>query len=116
MVPPKGGRKSRAKKMEPRKWYDERRLNPHEQLCFKMCFTNVQQVRDALISLHIAQSRNYEYHRNSNVRIIVHCINEDCPFHMVASEIKGEKTFCIRKMNLQHTCNTTTESTRVSAK
>ena len=116
MVPPKGGRKSRAKKMKPRMWYDDRRRNPHEQLCLKMCFINAQQFRDALISLHIAQSRNYAYHRNSNVRVTVHCIHESCPFHMVASEIKGEKTVCIRKMVLQHTCNTSTETSRVSAK
>ena len=44
------------------------------------------------------------------------CINENRPFYMVASEIKGEKTFCIRKMRIEHTCGTTTESTRVSAK
>ncbi|CAM0903283.1 unnamed protein product [Alopecurus aequalis] len=93
MVPPKGGRKSRAKKVPPRKWYDENRLNPHEQLCLKMCFTNCQQVRKALINLHIAQSRNYRYHRNSNERIIVQCIKDTCPFFLVASWIKGEKTF-----------------------
>lgn len=115
MVPPKG-RKSRAKKRPERMWYDERRLQAHEQLCKKMCFINVQQFRDALINLHIAQSRNYSYHRNSNVRIIVECQKENCPFYMVASEIKGEKTFVIRKMRLEHTCETSTETTRVSAK
>ena len=114
-VLPKRG-KSRAKKMPPRNWYDERRLQPHEQLCLKMCFRDVEQFRNAMINLHIAQSRNYIYHRNSNVRVTVQCIHEDCPFHMVASEIKGEKTFCIRKMIIEHTCGTTTYSSRVSAK
>ena len=114
-VVPKRG-KSRAKKMPPRNWYDERRLQPHEQLCLKMCFRDVEQFRNAMINLHIAQSRNYIYHRNSNVRVTVQCIHEDCPFHMVASEIKGEKTFCIRKMIIEHTCGTTTDSSRVSAK
>ncbi|KAM0860004.1 hypothetical protein ACQ4PT_046820 [Festuca glaucescens] len=33
-----------------------------------------------------------------------------------ASEIKGEKTFVIRKMKLKRTCPTTTDSTRVSAR
>ncbi|KAM0901932.1 hypothetical protein ACQ4PT_019635 [Festuca glaucescens] len=116
MVSPKGGRKSRAKKSPERKWYDERRLQAHEQLCLKMCFINVHQFRDALINLHIAQSRNFSYHKNSNVRIIVHCIKEKCPFYMVASEIKGEQTFVIRKMHMMHTCDTTTETTRVSAR
>jgi hypothetical protein len=115
MVPPKG-RKSRAKKMPLRKWYDERRLKAHEQMCVKMCFTSVHQFRDALINLHIAQSRNYRYHRNSNVRVIVQCIKDKCPFYCAASEIKGEKTFVIRKMHIDHTCETTTDSTRVSAR
>ena len=85
-VLPKRG-KSRAKKRPPRIWYDDRRLQAHEQLCLKMCFINVDQFRNALINLHIAQSRNYMYHRNSNVRIIVQCINENCPFYMVASSL-----------------------------
>ncbi|XP_047058028.1 uncharacterized protein LOC124664589 [Lolium rigidum] len=60
MVAPKG-RKSRRKKIPPRKWYDEKRL-------------------------------------------------------LSASEIKGEKTFVLHKMKIHHTCPTTTESTRVSAR
>ena len=116
MVPLKQQRKSRGKKQQPRKWYDVSRMNAHEQLCMRMCFRNVRQFREAVINLHIAQSRNFIYHRNSNLRVIVMCIKEDCPFYIVASEISGEKTFCIRKMYLQHYCNTTTESTRVSAK
>jgi hypothetical protein len=87
MQPPKG-RKSRAKKREERKWYDERRMQAHEQLCLHMCFRDVNQFREALINLHIAQNRNYNYHRNSNVRVIVDCLKENCPFYMVASEIK----------------------------
>ena len=35
---------------------------------------------------------------------------------MVASVIKGEKTFVIRKFRIRHTYDTTTDSTRVSAK
>lgn len=34
----------------------------------------------------------------------------------MAAVIKGEKTFAIKKMRLQHTCPSTTETTRVSAK
>jgi hypothetical protein len=115
MILPKG-RKSRAKKRPERKWYDEKRLQAHEQLCLKMCFRDVHQFRNALINLHIAQNRDYHYHRNSNVRIIVDCLKENCHFYMVASEIKNEKTFVIRKMRLEHSCETTNESTRVSAK
>jgi zinc finger SWIM domain-containing protein 3 len=81
-----------------------------------MCFRDVHQFREALINLHISQSRNYVYHRNSHVRISVQCIQENCPFYIVASEIKGEKTFVIRKMQLTHTCDTTTDTTRVSSR
>jgi hypothetical protein len=35
---------------------------------------------------------------------------------MVASEIKGEQTFVIRKMQLTHPCDTKIGTTRVSAK
>ncbi|KAM0891124.1 hypothetical protein ACQ4PT_026581 [Festuca glaucescens] len=116
MILPKG-RKSRAKRRPPRVWYDERRLQAHEQLADHMCFTNVEQFRDALVNLLIAQSRNFNYHRNSDVRVIADCINKPaCRFYITASEIKGEKTFVIRKMNLEHTCATTTDSSRVSAK
>jgi hypothetical protein len=51
MILPKG-RKSRAKKRPPRVWYDERRLQAHDQLALHMCFTNVEQFRDALVNLH----------------------------------------------------------------
>jgi hypothetical protein len=77
-----------------------------------MFFRDVHQFRHALINLHIAQNRDYHYHKNSNVRIIVDCLKENCPFYMVASEIKNEKTFMIRKMRLEHSC----ETTRASAK
>ena len=115
MVAPKK-RKSRAKKRPPRVWYDDRRLQAHEQLALHMCFTNVEQFRDALVNLHIAQSRNYHYHRNSDVSVIVDCLKKPCPFYMTASVIKGEKTFVIRKMRIEHTCETSTDSSRVSAR
>ena len=35
---------------------------------------------------------------------------------MTASEIAGEKTFCLRKMHLLHTCPTSGENCKVSAK
>ena len=115
MVAPKG-RKSRAKKRPPRVWYDDRRLQAHEQLALHMCFINVEQFRDALVNLHIAQSRNFHYHRNCDVRVIVDCLKKPCPFYMTASVIKGEKTFVIRKMRIEHTCETSTDSSRVSAR
>lgn len=47
------GRKSRAKKRPPRKWYNEKLEQPHQQLCLQMCFRDQRQFRDALLSLHI---------------------------------------------------------------
>ena len=112
------GRKSRAKKRKPRQWYDESRLRPEEGLCFQMCFLDVYQFRRAVQTLHIAQLRNFRYHRNCKDRVIVHCAQgkDKCPFYMVGSVIKGEKTFCLRKMQLDHTCATSGESCKVTGK
>ncbi|CAM0870512.1 unnamed protein product [Alopecurus aequalis] len=110
------GRKSRATKKQPRQWYDEQRLLPHEGLCLKLCFVDVYQFRRAVHALHIAQLRNFRYHRNCKDRVIVMCTQQDCPFFMVGSDIKGEKTFCLRKMNLNHTCATSGEGCKVTCK
>ena len=108
------GRKSRRKKPKLRVWYDESRANPQDQLCLKMCFTDVYQFRRALRQLHVSQLRNYAYWRNNKDRVIVVCSEEKCPFYMVGSEIKHEKTFCIRKMSLKHHCAVQGESTKVT--
>ena len=109
-------RKSRAKKRPPRVWYNEDLEQPHQQLQLQMCFIDQHQFRDALLSLHITQCRDFKYHRNSDQRIIVHCKNSQCKFCIVVAIIKGENTFAIKKMRLQHTCPSSTETTRVSAK
>jgi hypothetical protein len=108
------GRKSRAKKMKARMWYDESRIYAEEQLCVKMCFINVYQFRQALKNMHIAQLRNFKFHRNCKDRIIAMCTEQGCPFYMTASQIAGEKTFCIRKMHIEHTCATSGEKCRVN--
>ena len=110
------GRKSRAKKRKPRIWYNDKLEQPHQQLCMYMCFTNQQQFRDALLSLHITQARDFRYHRNSDQRIIACCKQEHCQFCIVAAVIKGEKTFAIKKIRLEHTCPRSTETSRISAK
>jgi hypothetical protein len=107
--------KSRAKPLPPRVWYDEGRLLGGEQLCLKMCFVNMHQFRRALKNYHILQSRDYEYIRNDGDRVNVCCVNEHCQFYMTASTIKREKTVCIRKMVLPHTCGITYDSSRVSS-
>ena len=108
------GRKSRAKKMKLRMWYDENRLLPEQQFCFKLCFLNVYQFRVALQNLHISQLRNFMYHRNTPDSVIAMCPDEECPFYVTATKIAGEKTFCIRKLHLDHTCPTEGESCKVN--
>ncbi|KAE8806570.1 hypothetical protein D1007_17386 [Hordeum vulgare] len=109
-------KKSRAKKTKPRIWYNEKLEQPHHQLCMSMCFKNRQQFREALLSLHITHARNFRYHRNSHKRIIACCKQEKCKFCIVAALIKGENTFAIKKMRLQHTRHTSTEFSWVSPK
>ena len=110
---PSSGRKSRAKKRKARQWYEESRLTPQEQICWHLCFLDVYQFRRALVNLHVTQRRNFHYHRNNKDRIIVDCVEQECPFHMVASVIGNEKTFCIRKLQLEHTCAPSGENCKV---
>jgi hypothetical protein len=110
------GKKSRAKKMKARMWYDERRFQPDEQLCLKLCFVDVYQFRRAVQQLHIAQLRNYYLHRNCKGRVIAKCLEKGCPFFMVGSQVGSEKTFCLRKMHLEHTCGPVGEACKVTAK
>ena len=110
------GRKSRAYKAQPRKWYSKERENPEEQLCRKLCFLNVYQFRRALQTFHISQNRNYDFHRNCNDSIIVVCTNVKCPFYIAASVVANETTFCIRKANFLHTCPALAENTKVTGK
>ena len=78
------GKKRRLKKLKKRVWYDPSRANPCEQFALKLCFTDVYEFRVALRNFHIAQLRNYAFHRNAPSRIIVTCTDEgkaqDCPF------------------------------------
>ncbi|KAK1646078.1 hypothetical protein QYE76_063883 [Lolium multiflorum] len=127
-----GGRKSRGKMAKERVWYDDSRQNPEQQFMVGLCFKDVYQFRQALARLHIVQVRNFLYHRNTPDRIIVWCKDKqkknneenvkekekkwDCPLYMTAAKIKNEATFCIKKMELKHTCPTDPSSTRVNAK
>ena len=47
------GRKSRAKKMKKRLWYDENRAHPAEQFVKHLCFIDVYQFRNTLQTMHI---------------------------------------------------------------
>jgi hypothetical protein len=110
------GRKSRRKKMKPRMWYDEHRICAEEQLCLQMCFVDVYQFRRALKNMHIAQLRNFRYHRNCKDRVIAVCTHEKCPFYMIGSQIAGEKTFCMRKLHFEHSCAPSGEHCKVTYK
>ena len=92
------GRKSRAKKLAPRVWYDEEREQPEDQLCYKMCFSDVCQFRRAIQQFHIAQLRNFVYHRNGLNAIIAQCAErktQGCFFHMNGSTIGKRKPFAL---------------------
>ncbi|KAE8801876.1 translation initiation factor IF-2-like [Hordeum vulgare] len=110
------GNKSRAKIPKPRIWYDEDRDSPELQFVKKLCFESVYQFRRALLTFHIAQNRNYQFHRNCNDRIIAVCRQEQCPFFIAASVVAKESTFCIRKSKIVHTCPAVAESTKVITK
>lgn len=84
------------------------------QFCKKLCISDVYQFRRALRDYHIKLSRNFQYRRNCRDKVIVKCTEEGCPFYMVASEIAQEKTFCVRKINLEHTYGAHGESTKVT--
>ncbi|KAE8786782.1 hypothetical protein D1007_39364 [Hordeum vulgare] len=112
---PSPPRRSRAKRRPPRVWYDEDMLHPKQQFHLMLCFGDVYQFREALVNLHVKQLRRYTYHRNGSDRIIVRCDGEGYQFHMVASKINNEPTFCIKKMIFEHTCPTQSEKTRISS-
>jgi hypothetical protein len=110
------GKGRRQVKVKKRVWYDEAREDAHEQFALKLCFRDVYQFRVALRNYHIAQLRNFSYHRNNPDSIIVECSEKKhgCPFYLTASEIAHEKTFCIRKFRAMHTCIPHGENTKVS--
>jgi hypothetical protein len=65
--------------------------------------------------------RNFHYHRNTPDRIIVRCKEEkkeryNCQFYILASKIKHEDTFCIKKMHLHHSCPTKPASSGVNSR
>lgn len=61
------------------------------------------------------QNRDYRYLRNDPDRVKVVCIDERCPFSMLASKIAGESTVQIREMVEPHRCGTIRNNTRVTS-
>ena len=112
------GRKRVLKKSKDRVWFNEKLPDPHEQFCKGLCFTSVYEYRDALRDFHIRTLRNFQYHRNAPDRIIVWCSEraQGCDFYITASKIAHEKTFCIKKCDIVHTCGACAESTKVTTK
>ena len=112
------GRKRRNMKLKERVWFNPKLPNPEEQFCKGLCFTSVYEYRDALRDFHIRTLRNFQYHRNAPDRIIVWCSEraQGCDFYITASKIAHEKTFCIKKCDIVHTCGACAESTKVTTK
>jgi hypothetical protein len=110
--------KSSKKKMKERVYFDPSIPNSHLLLCKSLCFDSVYQFREALRDFHIRTLRSFHYHRNTPTRIIVWCSQREhgCEFYMCASRIAHERTFCIKKCNMEHTCPASAENTKVTTK
>ncbi|KAE8808259.1 Protein FAR1-RELATED SEQUENCE 5 [Hordeum vulgare] len=110
--------KSNKKKMKDRVWFDPSIPNSHLLLCKSLCFESVYQFKEALRDFHIRTLRSFHYHRNSLTRIIAWCSQKEheCEFFMCASRIAHERTFCINKCNMKHTCPASIENTKVTTK
>ena len=112
------GLRSKLKKQKKRVWYDASRADPGEQFCVQLCFKDIWEFRTALRNYHIAQLRDFKFHRNEPSRIIAKCTDEGrkkgCPFYITASVIAHEKTFCIRKFLPRHLCQPLGENTKVT--
>ena len=106
------------KKMKERVYFDPSIPNSHLLLCKSLCFDSVYQFREALRDFHIRTLRSFHYHRNTPTRIIVWCSQREhgCEFYMCASRIAHERTFCIKKCNMEHTCPASAENTKVTTK
>jgi hypothetical protein len=90
-------KRSRSKKAFKRAYYDESRLNAHDQFQINMCFEDVHQFRRALLNYHVVQQRDWEFLRNDKDRITVCCKSEgSCPFVVMTSTLSGETTHVIR--------------------
>ncbi|KAM3390893.1 hypothetical protein ACQJBY_012486 [Aegilops geniculata] len=110
--------KSSKKKMKERVYFDPSIPNSHLLLCKSLCFDSVYQFREALRDFHIRTLRSFHYHRSTPTRIIVWCSQREhgCEFYMCASRIAHERTFCIKKCNMEHTCPASAENTKVTTK
>ena len=110
--------KSSKKKMKERVYFDPSIPNSHLLLCKSLCFDSVYQFREALRDFHIRTLRSFHYHRNTPTRIIVWCSQREhgCEFYICASRIAHERTFCIKKCNMEHTCPASAENTKVTTK
>uniref|UniRef100_A0A8I6YAR4 Transposase MuDR plant domain-containing protein n=1 Tax=Hordeum vulgare subsp. vulgare TaxID=112509 RepID=A0A8I6YAR4_HORVV len=108
--------KINKKKMKDRVWFDPSIPNSHLLLCNSLCFESVYQFREALRDFHIRTLRSFHYHKNSPTRIIVWCSQREhvCEFYMCASRIGHERTFCIKKCNMEHTCPSSPENSKVT--
>ncbi|KAK1631963.1 hypothetical protein QYE76_006278 [Lolium multiflorum] len=109
-------RKSVAKPVKKRVYYDESKSNAHEQFVLDLCFIDITQLRKALENYHIANCRNFTYLKNNQERVVVCCSSDGtCPFMLHSSTIKGERTHCIRQIMLPHTCGTKTDTSRINS-
>ncbi|KAE8794337.1 hypothetical protein D1007_30885 [Hordeum vulgare] len=74
------------------------------------------EIQRSIVELEHYTRKEFQVPQKLRQRIIACCKNEKCQLCIVAAVIKGEKKFSIKKMRLQYTCPSSTESSRVSAK
>ncbi|KAM0893020.1 hypothetical protein ACQ4PT_025377 [Festuca glaucescens] len=64
-------------------------------------FASMSECRNALVAYYIKAERTFEVDKGDQVRYRVHCPTENCPWRMLASEMRNST-------NVQHTCEEST--------
>lgn len=72
-------------------------------------FASKAQLQDDLTNFAIAKGFNWKYKKNDSDRLTVRCVGqdhkqEDCPWRLHASTVRGSSEFAIKTMCNTHTC------------
>lgn len=67
-------------------------------------FNSFNEFREALHKFSIAHGFAYRYKKNDSHRVTVKCKSQGCPWRIYASRLSTTQLICIKKMNMDHTC------------
>ncbi|XP_021640245.2 uncharacterized protein LOC110635274 [Hevea brasiliensis] len=67
-------------------------------------FSSFAEFREALHKYSIAHGFAYRYKKNDSHRVTVKCKSQGCPWRIYASRLSTTQLICIKKMNVEHTC------------